>query len=954
MDSLFQKLMLSGSAAALIAVSAGAASAQNQDSTDIEQVVVSASRITIAGYTQPTPVTVIGAAQLESSAYNDIGDSIRQMPTMGAAASAGNGINSGQVANGSAGTSTINLRNLGVVRTLVLFDGQRVVQSNTTGGVDLTTIPTTLVDRVDVVTGGASAAWGSDAVAGVVNLILNKNFTGFKANLEAGDNQGDTYRTFKGEGTWGMDFDGGRGHIILSGAVVDDPDTVYFDQVPWVKSTYLVTNPAYAAGNGQPQLIHVNNVGEATETPGGVIVSNPTGSVPGSANVLRGIQFVGAGSTAPINFGNISSTLAYGGNINYLTSDFPIQEMADPIKTETFFGYGRYRLSDSITASIQFNYGHATSVSSGTFTESPGTLVINANNAYLPASVSSVMAANGITSFNMGSTNINDMNINNPSPSASLNTVGIPINDTYRSLMRGVFTLDGALGNDWGWNVYYQHGETRVDLRVVNDQNESNFANAVNAVMVTAANRGTSGLAIGSIACVSTLTNPTNGCEPLDMFGNNVASAAAIAYIQRFSNPGSHPYNGEDWENITLNEDVASASMQGTLPWGLPAGRVAVAFGAEYRKEGGVTVVDPAQTTITWGQGNFRNFAGQYEVAEGFLEVDAPLIKNDFVESLDFNGAGRMTSYSTSGLVETWKLGLTSQVTDDFKLRTTWSYDIRAPNLAELFTSSTINVGTEIDPKTGKSVNAYSDAIGNPNLTPEAAATISAGVVMTPTFLPGLSASLDWYSIDIKGYVYTLGAANEVGQCAANPASQYCANLYYQGQNTNIPLLTPSSYPGALATVVSAPENAASLTTSGVDFQADYQMDLFSGNLAWHFVGTYTDEMTLNAPGVYFDEAGSEGGNSLVSGVPKFRGTLSATYTEGPWSGTVQTRMQGAAVLNNAWTSGVQVDHNYVPFNALLDFRGSYRWTDNIQFYGAVDNVLDTPPPSIPDAFVKG
>src|ERR1700679_4086984 len=157
MESLFSKLMLSGSTAALIAVWAGAASAQNQGNNDIEQVVVSASRITIAGYTQPTPVTVIGAAALESSAYDDIGDSIRQMPSMGAAASAGNGINSGQVANGSAGTSTINLRNLGVVRTLVLFDGQRVVQSNTTGGVDLTTIPTTLVDRVDVVTGGASA-----------------------------------------------------------------------------------------------------------------------------------------------------------------------------------------------------------------------------------------------------------------------------------------------------------------------------------------------------------------------------------------------------------------------------------------------------------------------------------------------------------------------------------------------------------------------------------------------------------------------------------------------------------------------------------------------------------------------------------------------------------------------------------------------------------------------------
>lgn len=161
----------------------------------------------------------------------DLGDSIRNLPAVGRSTSAENGSSSTVISGAPAGTSTINLRDLGTIRTLVLFDGQRVVQSNITGGVDLSTIPTTLVQRVDVVTGGASASWGSDAVAGVVNLVLNKTFTGFQANVEGGDNSADNYRQSRLDATWGADFDNGRGHLILSGEYVNDPDTVFLGQM---------------------------------------------------------------------------------------------------------------------------------------------------------------------------------------------------------------------------------------------------------------------------------------------------------------------------------------------------------------------------------------------------------------------------------------------------------------------------------------------------------------------------------------------------------------------------------------------------------------------------------------------------------------------------------------------------------------------------------------------------
>src|SRR5580704_10754216 len=214
MDNLTKKLLLGGSTAALMAAMP-IASAVAQNDTDIEQVVVSASRITIAGYNQPTPVTVVGAAQLEKDAYSNITDAVRELPQVVTPQSS-NGIENGGASQGSEGENLLNLRNLGIIRTLVLFDSQRVVQSNITGGVDVSTLPSAIVSRVDVVTGGASAAWGSDAVAGVVNFVLNKNYDGFKGSVEASDTYNNDYRGIKGQAAWGSDILDGRGHLVLA------------------------------------------------------------------------------------------------------------------------------------------------------------------------------------------------------------------------------------------------------------------------------------------------------------------------------------------------------------------------------------------------------------------------------------------------------------------------------------------------------------------------------------------------------------------------------------------------------------------------------------------------------------------------------------------------------------------------------------------------------------------
>jgi outer membrane receptor protein involved in Fe transport len=402
-----------------------------------------------------------------------------------------------------------------------------------------------------------------------------------------------------------------------------------------------------------------------------------------------------------------------------------------------------------------------------------------------------------------------------------------------------------------------------------------------------------------------------------------------------------------------MQQDVAEASMQGTLPWHLPAGPVALAFGAGYRKEAGVVTAPQLGAQAAFGTGNYTNFpSSSYNVMEGFAELDVPVLKNDFVNSLEVSMAGRMTSYSTSGLVETWKLGATSQVTDDIKLRTTWSVDIRAPQLTDLFTLASISASSITDPKTRSTVFSSTVTSGNPNLLPEVARTISGGVVLTPTFIEGLSLSADWYSINVTGELGTIATNTIINQCSpsqpstiypgtfGNPNDPLCTHLKFNGTN------------GALSEVDQFTINLASQTVSGLDLQGNYTMDFWDGTIAWMAVANLQDENTLTNPGSGVNDSAGTGGN------PKWKGILSAQYTAGPYSFTAQGRWFGTSKYSNTANTGnlataatanlYDSAHFEIPFVAYLDLRASYKWNDNIQFYGAIDNFTNVPPPLVP------
>lgn len=909
-------------------------SSQEGEQNQIQEVVVSASRINIAGYAQPTPVTVISEAALEQAAQSDLGEVFHNIPSFGAASSPDTTSGAENISNGAAGLSLVNLRNLGTQRTLVLINGTREVNADITEpGLDLNTIPSALIQRVDVVTGGASAAWGSDAVAGVVNLIMNNTFKGFKANVEYGNNFWEDKASRKAELAFGSSFADGKGDFVMGLSYLDQPDNPLYSDADYYQQrgvSAIVQNPNYSPTNGQPNYITIQGAGLSTATNGGLILSNPAGLGGLNANALRGIQFVGPSATpAPFNFGTVTANgLSYGGNALPPAYEGQNDPLGVPILNVAFYGHADYHLSDNVTASFEADVGRSETTNSS-ISYQPS-LTILANNAYLPSSVAATMTSLGIPSFVMGTTNFNNLQpLSNPLASPN-SDIGSLTTDSTRGLYRGVFGLDGTIGSNWTWSGRYQHSENDRTTRVDNTVITANYLNAVNAVYVTPANVGTSGLPIGSIACASTLTHPTNGCVPLDVFGDGVASQAAIKYVD----PGQYSGNTPT-QDMILRQDTVDVSMTGK-PFSLWAGPVAVAFGGDYRREAATEVANALALESAYAAGNFSDFTGAYSTKEGFAEINAPLLKDQWVQSLDFDVAGRVTDYSTSGVIETWKVGLVSQLNDDFRIRASYSDDLRAPEVYELFNLGQFYIQAAVLP-TGQTANLL--LAGNPKLVPEVSRTTSAGIILTPHWVPHLSMSFDYYSIDIKKAIFTPSATQVYDECTAGVAV-YCSALV---RNSS----------GAVTEIEEIPLNAASETTQGMDFQMDYLHDLYGGKLILGVLGNYTASETITSAVGVQDLAGSLIDDNGGNGMPKFRTVAQMTYQNGPWSETIETRIIGSSSIDNLFHEGSgpnSIDNNSIPAVAYLDLRASYvvGSKQNVQLYMAIDNVLDKSPPIIP------
>lgn len=890
----------------------------------MDDIVVTGSRISVAGYAQPTPVTVVGEELLQRDAKVSIGDSIRELPAVGASASPNNGSGAGNIVAGITGLDTVNLRQLGVTRTLVLFDGQRVVQSNVTGQIDLGTIPTALVERIDVVTAGASAAWGSDAVSGVVNLILNKRFDGFRASAEVGDSYKFDHGNYRLSAAVGTGFDDDRGRLIGAVNYMNSPKTVFANQRSWNKYRQLVTNPAYTPTNDEPRYIHVDNIGLSKATTGGLITGGP----------LAGYQFVGPNADM-VRFdpGIVDGPISAGGDAEQLHPS--IDNLTVDYSTLSVFGYASYEMTDWLKASVQLNYGETKSRNNSVPAIRQGNLTIGINNAFLPEAARQAMIDAGVTTIPVGTTNMNNVypgRRGNYSLDEFERALGIPVATTNRKLQRGVFTLEGDLGGTWSWNAYYQVGKVEVYQTTRSNTITANYNRAIDAVF----RPGTD-----EIVCRSTLTDPNNGCHPLNIFGYGVASPEAIAYV--------NVKPGQNYQRQKLDQTVLAASMQGTLGFGLPAGDIAVAFGAERRTEEGRITSDLGAAARAYSVANFPSFYGKYNVKEAFVEAEIPLLRDSFIQSLSLNTAGRVTDYSTSGRVETWKVGLTSDLNSDIRVRGTISRDIRAPNLNELFSSGLSTLGSAVDPNTNQNVQIFTFASGNPNLTPEIAKTYSAGIVFRPSWLPRFNVSLDYYSINLEDAISSISAAEVLRRCNEGQ-TMFCSQLIFDG--ANVPQPGGGTAP-ALSQINTFPQNIASYKTDGIDFQMDYRMPLAAGDLSLRLVGNYVLNLSQDQLGTVYNGAGAVGGDNPIGGFPRARFTTSATYSTDAFSFTAQTRFIGAAKLVYDW-GPKDVDDNKVPAIAYVDLRGSYQLTEGVQLFATIDNLLNQDPPNVAVTPLRG
>lgn len=884
------------------------------------EILVTGSRIVRDGAEAPTPTTVVSREDIEQRNPTNIADYVTQLPSMG---TGNTPRTTTQFANATGGANQLSARDLGVTRTLTLLDGRRVVGSGMSPAVDVNLLPQNLVERVDVVTGGASAAYGSDAVAGVVNFILDTDYTGIKGSLNFSQTDRSDGRVVSGDLAYGSPV-GSRGHLLLSGNYYKGKGIDFYRSPrDWFQpGLRLLNNPAWTATNGEPGQIVRFDAG-FNSTPGGVVASGP----------LQGMQFLPGGAIGQFVFGPIQQgQVQAGGTLE------PMSGRASLLPDDEHWSiYGRfsYELTDNITAIFEASYaGNDTVNWSAVYNRQGATaLNISRDNPYLPVLAQQAMDQAGVTSFSMNRL-FHDM-INEP---------GTHIGEAgyYRRQDRILAALEGGFADSGRWRAYYQRGHSDVWYTRDNNIIPSRFNQAID-VISNPATGGVAGVAAGAPICRSSLTNPNNGCVPMNLFGEGSLGAASIAWVTGASE------GLQTRQDLDFYQDVWSIDAQYD-PFSTWAGPVSIAAGFEYREESFSSRADALSLASQWNVGNYKGGSNGYNVKEVFGEVLVPLLADvTLVENLEFNGAVRWTDYSTSGDVTTWKAGLTWDVTDDLRLRGTRSRDIRAPNLNDLFAPASQFVNAYQDRSQPGSPQVPNTTLsgGNPNLTPEIADTWTAGGIYRPNWLPGLTMSVDWYKIDINDAITAVGAQTIIDMCygfnrPVNPAA--CGSIVLAPGNTGL----------TNATIYTSGINASNVSVEGIDYEASYRTsldqisDALPGDLSLRLLVSQRLKDETNLPG---DTVPPTLG---TVGSLKWKGLLTTTYRVGPSRTTLTTRYLGSGrITNQPETSRTGIPEEYNRVSPVWYFELAQNFDVEIgnravTIFGVVENLFDQKPEMIP------
>jgi len=882
--------------------------AHAQESGPIEEVQVTGSRIQATGMTTPTPVTSVTAEELYTLAPGTIMDALNQLPQF-----LGNDTPESVAGwSGSAGQSLLNLRGIGAVRTLVLLDGRRVVPSTRRGTTDISVFPQALVRRTEVVTGGASAAYGSDAVSGVVNFILDTEYEGFEGRVQGGMTHRSDNENILASIAGGTRV-GTRGHIIMSAEyyeakeVRSGPGNHDSGRRDWLEENWgIILNPD---PNGPDRRI-VPNVRSRTTTFGGLITDGP----------LAGIQFNEAG--LPVRFFdgtliNSNRTLQQGGSgdVNHSTL------MPEQTRNAAFMHY-KHEIGRSKQWYIQGLYGNSVveydKEPHGFNQGFPGTIQIFVDNAFLPEQIRQRMIDEGIESFTFAKVHTRDEGL--PSRVITDNRT-----TSFTTGFKGDF-LD-----NWSFDVYYQWGRNKQDMTHRNNLRTDRYFRAIDSVIHPET---------GEIVCLSTLTNPNDGCIPFNPFGVHQNSLAAWQYV-----------TGTQHQIQILRQDFFEGSVSGT-PFENWAGPVSLAAGASYRKDDLRQFGRPADLTQAvnpdplevgyrreslprfyhgsglFAYGGIPIVDGSYDVWEVFAENILPLVADrGLARSLDLNTSIRYADYEGSGSVLAWKAGLDWQITDSVRLRLTRSRDVRAATLSERY-ANTPRGASVTDPfLPGQPTYTIRSIEGaNPNVDPEEGDTVTFGVVYQSQAVPGFNLSADYYDIKLSGAIDLLGVQQIMDQCYAG-ATALCDRITrVAGPGTDV-IQIDNTY-----------LNIAEARTRGVDLEATYRLPL---GLRLRALVSYVAEASITNPGApKLDRAGQN------DTAPEWNALASISYDRGPFSFTWTQRYIGSGVRNVDWVTGVDIDDNRVPARSYTNLRMSYD-ADAYEIYMNVQNLFDREPPRL-------
>jgi outer membrane receptor protein involved in Fe transport len=916
-----------------------------------EEVIVTGTRVRRKDLKTPAPVTVISHEQIEQSGKMTIGDFLQMLPEQGNAPNFQ--LNTGGINYGADGTTRINLRSLGVERTLVLINGRRVVPSGlgASAAVDLNTIPSAVVERIEVLKDGASALYGSDAVAGVVNIITRRNYNGTEVAAESGVSGHGDAQTFDAHVTTGRSDE--HTSAMFSVRYFNQKSSLLGDR-SWAQQALDFD---YTPGGGQ-------SPSGSSRTPQGTVV------IPEDPNNLG----------HPLCNGNALCNAMTA--TNWKVGQRYIRDPAGPFcgpnglgQMECFRLFGSKAPANNNTGNDFYNFAavnYLTIPSTTIQGYSQGDVRYFGMRGYYELSYTQRTSSQNAAPMPLNPADYNNLfvskdNVYNPF-GTDLNFLGrrlVEFGDRTYSEDLGTFrvvtgiegTFPDAFGpmQGWLWDASMNYGKTSGTFTTGGSFRNSLVGQAVGPSMTIN----------GTPSCVSQAGNAASvipGCSPLNLLGG----------------PGSIDPSQQNFLGFTGTSrafdalytiDVNTSGELVKLAADVPA---SLALGYEFRRQSGAQIADPIVNSGDSADFNFKSTNGYFIANEAYGELSVPIISNmEGIEALEVDVAGRYVNYSTFGGNFTYKVGGRYTPIRDVTLRGTYSTAFRAPNISELYLGATENDPSATDPcadlskvsaataaqcrKTGVTGSGSGDNGlqeltrngGNPNLKAETAKAYTLGIVFTPRLIPGLSLTVDYYSITIDNAIGTIGASNILQGCYQNLNDQYCS-------------LIVRNNAGTIQYISDVNQNIAQKSTAGIDFSVRYAVPTSIGRFAFAFDGNWLDhfDSTLNlATGT----TTIHGKGIYDLGVnPAIKATSTIDYANGGFFTGVLGRYVGAftecsnpsdptTAAGGLCTGGTGYNRQ-VPSYFVTDVHAGYSFKTSYgrtSFFAGISNLFDVNPPYI-------